>query len=108
MASWHVLNVLGLYPLSPASGDYVLGSPLFANVTLALDGRASLSVIALNQGPANVYVQAASWNGVPISGVTMPHSELIKGGVLQFTMGPAPAAKDAWTPAAAAQGAEEL
>jgi putative alpha-1,2-mannosidase len=36
MGAWYVLNALGIYPLSPASGDYVIGSPQFANVTITL------------------------------------------------------------------------
>merc|ERR1711907_508145 len=41
MGAWFIFNMLGLYPLSPASDEYVLGSPLFANVTLDV-GSATL------------------------------------------------------------------
>ena len=96
MGAWYILNALGIYPLSPASGDYVLGSPLFGKVTLAIDGAAQpLTISALNQAPANVYVQAVTWNGAPVAGVSVPYAALIQGGTLQFTMGPAPAAADA-------------
>ena len=30
MGAWFIFNMLGIYPLSPASGYYVVGSPLFA------------------------------------------------------------------------------
>lgn len=101
MGAWHILNVLGLYPLSPASGDYVLGSPLFANVTVNLSAASgsgsgfnnvTLTISALNQGPMNVYVQGVTWNGAPVTGVNVAYSDLMQGGVLQFTMGPTPAA----------------
>jgi len=95
MAAWHILNVLGLYPLSPASGDYVIGSPLFANVTITLDRTATqpLTVSALNQGPANMYVQGVTWRGAAVTGVSLSYADLMQGGVLQFTMGPAPATR---------------
>ena len=93
MGAWYILNALGLYPLSPASGDYVLGSPLFGNVSITIDGASQpLMIVALNQGPANVYVHAVEWNGVPLPGVTVPYASLMQGGVLQFTMAATPAA----------------
>lgn len=96
MGAWHILNAIGLYPLSPASGDYVLGSPLFANVTIAIDGTASpLIISAVNQGPLNAYVQGVTWNGMPVTGVYVAYADLMAGGVLEFTMGPAPASPDA-------------
>ena len=96
MGAWYVMNVLGLYPLSPASGNYILGSPLFANVTMAIDGAAApFTVSAVNQGPANVYVQSVTWNGAPVQGVNIAYADIMQGGVLQFTMGATPASPEA-------------
>jgi putative alpha-1,2-mannosidase len=112
-SSRYLLNAVGLYPLSPASGDYVLGSPLFANVTLTLGGLDSsttkLTVAAINQGPDNVYVQGVTLNGQPVGtgmaaaaatatttdggsggGVAVSYRDLMAGGALVFTMGPNP------------------
>ena len=91
MGAWFIFNMLGLYPLSPASGDYVIGVPLFANVTLDVGAPTPLAVVATNQAPANVYVQSLTWNGKPVTGVTMKYADLMQGGVLQFAMGPSPA-----------------
>ena len=38
--------MLGLYPMSPASDSYVIGSPLFANVTLDVGAEQVLPVLA--------------------------------------------------------------
>ena len=46
-----------LYPLSPGSDSYVIGSPLFANVTLDVGADKPLVVAASNQAPTHVYVQ---------------------------------------------------
>lgn len=91
MGAWFVMNLIGIYPLSPASGSYVLGSPAFANVSLSLPSGAHLVVTAQNQAPSNVYVQSLTWNGVPVSGVQLGYQEMMKGGTLMFTMGSAPA-----------------
>ena len=91
MGAWYILNALGLYPLSPASGDYVLGSPQFGAVAIPVSASAWLNITTVNQGPANVYVQAVMWNGVPVAGVTVPYGSLMEGGVLEFTLGATPA-----------------
>jgi putative alpha-1,2-mannosidase len=87
MGAWFVQNALGLYGLSPASGDYVLGSPLFAEVDISIDGAAgALRVVAVNQGPGNVHVSKVTWNGKPVSGVNVPYKDIMQGGTLEFTM----------------------
>jgi len=92
MGAWFLLNMLGIYPLSPASSSYVIGSPLFANVSLDVGAPTPLVVAASNQSPENVYVQSLTWNGDPVVGVTIEYEQLMQGGVLQFTMGSAAAA----------------
>eukprot|EP00656_Telonema_subtile_P048331 TRINITY_DN5729_c0_g1_i1.p1 TRINITY_DN5729_c0_g1~~TRINITY_DN5729_c0_g1_i1.p1 ORF type:complete len:254 (+),score=71.17 TRINITY_DN5729_c0_g1_i1:91-852(+) len=90
MGAWFVFNMLGLYPLSPASGAYVLGSPLFANVSLALPSGGTLVITAVHQAPENVYVQSLTWNGAAVTGVQLPYDELMQGGTLLFSMGASP------------------
>jgi putative alpha-1,2-mannosidase len=92
---------------------------LFANVTLSLDttgftgkkkatasSGATLVVSALNQSPTNVYVQGVALNGQAVGlgasapagaggGVVVSYSDLMLGGELVFTMGPAPPTKKA-------------
>ena len=48
MSAWYVLSALGFYPVNPASGVYVIGSPLVDKATIHLDpqyhkGRSSPS-----------------------------------------------------------------
>jgi putative alpha-1,2-mannosidase len=90
MGAWYVFNALGLYPLSPSSGNYTLGSPLFARVEIPVSSGATLVISALNQAPANVYVSAATWNGAAIAGVTVAYADLMAGGTLEFTMSATP------------------
>jgi putative alpha-1,2-mannosidase len=35
--SWYVLNALGFYTVDPARAEYVIGSPIFDDVTVHLD-----------------------------------------------------------------------
>ena len=92
MGAWHIFNVLGMYPLSPSSGEYVLGSPLFGSVSIDVNATRPLVISALNQAPENVYVTGVTWNGAPVSGVSVKYSDLMAGGTLQFTMSATPTA----------------
>ena len=37
MAAWYVFSALGFYPVNPASGVYVIGSPVVTKAVLNLD-----------------------------------------------------------------------
>lgn len=90
MSAWYVLASMGLYPLRMGSPDYVIGSPLFKQSTLALPGGRQLLVRAANNSPQNVYVQSLKVNGKAWTKTWIPHALLAQGATLDFTMGPAP------------------
>ncbi len=60
MSAWYVLASLGLYPVDPASGSFVLGEPLINQARVALpNGRtlrisagAGLGAASINERPA--------------------------------------------------------
>lgn len=87
MASWYLLATMGLYALAPGTPDYMLGAPLFAHMSLSVEGsNATIEIIANNSGPDNFYVQSVTWNGKPIAGTSISYFDLMQGGTLQFTM----------------------
>lgn len=80
--------------MTPASGVYAVGSPLFDEVTLQLKppaGQGTLVVRARNQSPTNVYVQSVTLNGTLLTTPFISHAALVRGdAVLEFTLGPQP------------------
>lgn len=34
MSAWYVFSSMGFYPVNPASGEYMIGSPIFDKVTI--------------------------------------------------------------------------
>jgi predicted alpha-1,2-mannosidase len=94
MSAWYVLSALGFYPVNPASGVYVLGSPLVTKATIHLDSRyhkgRAFTLVAQNNLPKNVYIQSATLNGRPLSRSWFTHAELSAGGQLVLVMGPRP------------------
>ena len=94
MSAWYVLSALGFYPFDPTTGVYVLGSPLVNAATLHLQpGFAKggeFRIVAKNNSPTNVYVQAVTLNGQPLTRSWIRHDEITAGGELVFEMGPEP------------------
>ncbi len=94
MSAWYVFTAMGFYPVDPASGIYVLGSPLLDKITLRLDSKyykgKTFTVIAKHNSPANPYIQSATLNGKPITRSWISQAEIAEGGKLVLTMGPTP------------------
>jgi predicted alpha-1,2-mannosidase len=94
MSAWYVLSAIGLYPVCPGDGVYVIGSPLFSKATMRLDRRyskgGSFTVVARGQSPDNVYVQRATLKGEPLERAWLHHSEIMAGETLELVMGPTP------------------
>ncbi len=90
MSAWYVLSAMGLYPVFPANGAFVFGSPLFNKTTLALPGSKTFAVEAVNNSPENIYIQKAEWNGKPYDKTYILYNDIMQGGTLTFTMGNEP------------------
>ncbi|AZQ65438.1 glycoside hydrolase family 92 protein [Flammeovirga pectinis] len=86
MSAWYVFSAIGFYPVLPGSAEYALGSPLVKEATLHFENGNTLHIVAKNQSSKNVYVKKILLNGVEITGPTINHFELMKGGELVFEM----------------------
>jgi predicted alpha-1,2-mannosidase len=85
-SAWYVFSSLGFYPVTPGSDEYVFGSPLFDKVTLNFENGKKLVINAHGNSKENVYVKDIRLNKKGLDRNYIRHSELQKGGVLQFTM----------------------
>ena len=98
MSAWYILSAIGFHPVSPVDGIYVIGSPLFDEVTLQLDQHyypgSRFTVRTRNNTPQNCYVQSATLNGKPLTRAWLRHAEVVAGGTLELAMGPQP--NEAW------------
>jgi predicted alpha-1,2-mannosidase len=92
-SAWYVFSALGFYPVTPAVGQYAIGSPLFRNVRLAMPGGKVLNIESQNNSDKNVYIQSVTLNGKPHDKPWFSREELQGGGTLRFVMGPNPNTK---------------
>jgi predicted alpha-1,2-mannosidase len=94
MCAWYILSAMGFFPVNPATGVYVIGSPVLDKATLHLDpviyGGKTFTMTAQNNSPENIYVQSASLNGQPLTRSWITHKEITNGGELILVMGPQP------------------
>jgi predicted alpha-1,2-mannosidase len=97
MGSLSVLMKIGLFQLDAGAEEnpkYLIGSPLFNEITISLDSQyypgKTFTIIAKNNSKENLYIQSVQLNGNPVKRLYLHHSEIIAGGKLVLEMGPAP------------------
>lgn len=90
MSSWYILSSLGFYPVNPSNGVYVFGSPIFDNVKIDLGNNKSFTVKTVNNSQKNIYIQSVKLNGIDYKNAYITHKDIIKGGEIEFKMGPNP------------------
>ncbi|MBI2429072.1 MAG: glycoside hydrolase family 92 protein, partial [Ignavibacteriales bacterium] len=92
MSAWYIFSALGLYPVNPAEGTYVFGSPLFESAEVQI-GEKKLTIAAMNVPSSNKYVRSVMLNGRPLSGISVRHEDLVNGGEMIFEMSGIPEIK---------------
>lgn len=91
ISSTYVWSAMGLYPVNPASGVYVIGSPLVQKAVIDLDPKyykgGVFTIIARNCSKQFCYVQSAKLNGKPLNHPWITKDDIINGGTLELNMG---------------------
>lgn len=90
MSSWFTFSSLGLYPVSPGSGIYDFGRPLFDNAEIFLENEKIIRIKATNNSRINKFIQSIKVNGKPYNKRYITHQELEGAGIIEFVMGPFP------------------
>ena len=90
MTSFVVWSCLGLYPVTPGSAEYAIGSPVFPEAKVHLPGGKTFEVVAKGASEDNKYIQSATLNGEPLTRPFLSHDQVVQGGKLVFVMGDQP------------------
>ena len=90
MSAWYIFSSMGFYPVAPASGYYVLGSPALPEVLINLGNGKQFKVVSENYGEENYYVKKVSLNGTELKRSWITIDEVLNGGELVFEMSPSP------------------
>jgi putative alpha-1,2-mannosidase len=90
MSAWFLFSAFGFYPVNPASGDYMIGSPLFQSMSLRLANGKTFTVLAENNSDKNIYIQSATLGGKPLAKPLITWEDIQSGATLHLVMGPNP------------------
>jgi predicted alpha-1,2-mannosidase len=80
MSAWFVLSAIGFYSVDPVSTKYILGTPLYDRVTIALPDDKKLTLEAKRQTPTSIYVDSVEFEGKPHPQSWFTHADIQKGG----------------------------
>ncbi|NJK85105.1 MAG: glycoside hydrolase family 92 protein [Bacteroidales bacterium] len=90
MSSWYIFSALGLYPVNPCGGEYVIGLPFLEEATITLSNDKEFKITAENLLPENKYVSEVWLNGKPYEKGFITHDDIMAGGEMIFKLGDKP------------------
>jgi len=90
MSAWYIFSTLGFYPVCPGSNQYVIGSPCIKQGIIHLENGITFEVLTENFNRKNIFIQSVTLNGHQYHKSFITHSDIQKGGVIIFKMGPQP------------------
>lgn len=90
MSAWLLFTAMGFYPVNPASGEYMIGSPLYGRMSLKLANGRTFAVEAEGNSATNLYIQSATLDGKVLDVPVISWEDIQRGATLRFVMGPKP------------------
>ncbi len=91
LSAWYIFAVAGFYP-NAGTDTYLIGSPLFPEMTFHMESNRVFTIIAENIFPLgkNIYVQSATLNGKAHNQAWFRHDDIKDGATLILAMGDSP------------------
>src|SRR5690606_23806961 len=89
-SAWYGFSAMVMYPVTPGTDEYVLGSPLFKKIILKLENGKTFTISAANNTSETRYVEEATLNGKAYSKNFLKYNTVMQGGNLNFKMSSEP------------------
>ncbi|MDI9338464.1 MAG: GH92 family glycosyl hydrolase [Alphaproteobacteria bacterium] len=86
MSAWYIFATLGFYPVNPANGVFVLGSPQVKKATIQLPNNKTFTVDTENFSTKSIYNHIRFLNGHKITQPEISYQSIMNGGNLTFYM----------------------
>ncbi len=86
MSAWYILSTLGFYPVNPANGEFVLGSPQVKKASIHFSNGKKFDIVANNFSDVNIYNEIRKLNNKIVTKPFITYQEIIKSGTLTFEM----------------------
>lgn len=85
-SAWYVFSAMGFYPVAPATDQYIIGAPLFKNVTVNLENGNKIVIKASDNSRENRYIQSIRMNNRKYDNLYFNYWDLIDGAKIDFSM----------------------
>lgn len=92
MSSWYVLSAIGLYPVCPGSGEFLLNTPIFKEIDISLESGKHFKIVCDKDPAQSPYIQKAKLNGQPMTRLYLKHEEILAGATLELELSDDPLA----------------
>ncbi|WP_421919088.1 GH92 family glycosyl hydrolase [Marinifilum sp.] len=90
LSAWVVYSMMGMYPVCPGNTDYALSSPVFDKITIELNQEfypgKKLEILTKKSNANDIYIKSIKRNASNHSGYFINHSDLVKGGTIEFEL----------------------
>jgi len=94
LSSWYVFSAMGFYPMTPGNPEYVIGSPIFEEVSIDLGQGKELRLKAQGASAQNKYVVGVTVNGKPVTNYRFSHKDIVEGVKIVLEMASRPLTGD--------------
>ena len=89
-SAWYVFSAMGFYPVTPGTGQYAIGSPLFSNIKLHLQNGNTFEVKASNNSKENIYINAIYNNNLSYDKNYITYEDIMSGSIFSIEMSSEP------------------
>lgn len=86
MSAWYVMSALGMYQIAPGNPYYELTRPLMDKAIIELENGKLLNIITDKNDTNNIFIEDIYFNGEKLDGPFISHSDLLKGGTLEYKL----------------------
>ena len=80
------MSAMGFFPVTPASGMFIIGVPHFEEMTLNFENGKKFTIKAKNLSRENRFIESVKLNGKPLNRSYLYCDEVLNGGNIEFTM----------------------
>ena len=86
MSAWYVFASMGFYPLNPVSGEYLLCTPLFDQISISLPNGKKFEIITRKKSSKSGFIASVSLNNTFLSKNFITYQQILQGGKLVFDL----------------------
>ena len=89
-SAWYVFSALGFYPVTPATDEYIIGSPLFKKAILHLENGNTFTMNANNNSKSTYFIQSTTLNNKKYPHNFIKYDAIQNGGTFEFNLSDTP------------------